>query len=31
MIITNCKIIYLDKIEEGSVLIEDGKIKKINP
>ena len=31
MLIKNCKIIYIDKIEKGSVLIEDGKIKKINP
>lgn len=31
MIIKNCKLIYLDRIENGSVLIEDGKIKKINP
>ncbi|MGL5244308.1 MAG: N-acetylglucosamine-6-phosphate deacetylase, partial [Sarcina sp.] len=26
-----CNIIYLDKIEKGSVLIENGKIRKINP
>lgn len=31
MIIKNCKIVFLDKIEEGSVLIENGKIKEINP
>ena len=31
MIIKNCKIIYKDKIEEGSILIKDGKIEKINP
>lgn len=31
MIITNCKIVYPDKIEEGSVLISAGKIKEINP
>ncbi|MGL5633956.1 MAG: N-acetylglucosamine-6-phosphate deacetylase [Sarcina sp.] len=31
MLIKNCKIIYLDRIEEGNVLIENGKIKKINP
>ncbi|MFU7516957.1 N-acetylglucosamine-6-phosphate deacetylase [Clostridium sp. HCS.1] len=31
MIIKNCNIIYLDKIENGSVLIENGKIKEINP
>lgn len=31
MIIKNCKIIFKDKIENGSVLIEDGIIKKINP
>ena len=30
-LIDNCNIIYLDKIEKGSVLIENGKIKKINP
>ena len=30
MIIKNCKIIYKDKIEEGSILIKDGKIEKIN-
>ena len=27
MIIKNCKIIYKDKIEEGSILIKDGKIE----
>ena len=26
MVIKNCKIIYQDKIEEGSILIKDGKI-----
>lgn len=26
MIIKNCKVIHLDMIEDGSVLIEDGKI-----
>lgn len=31
MLIKNCNIIYLNKIEKGSVLIEDGKIKEINP
>lgn len=31
MIIKNCNIIYLDKIEQGSILIKDGKIKEINP
>ena len=31
MLIKNCNIIYLDKIEKGNVLIEDGKIKEINP
>lgn len=31
MLIKNCKIIYLDKIESGSVLIKDGKIAEINP
>lgn len=31
MIIKNCNIIYFDKIENGSLLIEDGKIKAINP
>lgn len=31
MIIKNCNIIYLDKIEKGTVLIKDGKIDKINP
>ena len=31
MLIKNCNIIYLDKIELGSILIEDGKIKEINP
>jgi N-acetylglucosamine-6-phosphate deacetylase len=30
MIITNCKIIFYNRIEEGSVLIDNGKIKKIN-
>lgn len=29
MIIKNCRIIYKDRIEEGSVLINEGKIKKI--
>lgn len=31
MIIKNCKIIFYDRIEKGSVLINNGKIQKINP
>lgn len=31
MIINNCNIIYLNKIEKGSILIKNGKIKEINP
>lgn len=31
MLIKNCNIIYLNKIEKGSLLIENGKIKEINP
>ena len=31
MLIKNCNIIYLDKIEKGNVLIENNKIKAINP
>ncbi|MGL4774479.1 MAG: N-acetylglucosamine-6-phosphate deacetylase [Clostridium sp.] len=31
MLIKNCKIIFEDRIEEGSVLVENGKIKEINP
>ena len=31
MLIKNCNIIYINKIENGSILIEDGKIKEINP
>ena len=31
MLIKNCKIIFKDKIENGSVLIRKGKIEKINP
>ena len=31
MLIKNCNIIYLDKIEKGSVLVENAKIKEINP
>lgn len=31
MLIKNCNIIYLDKVEKGSVLVENGKIKEINP
>lgn len=30
MIIKNCKIVYLDRIEEGSILIKENKISKIN-
>lgn len=31
MLIKNCNIIFKDKIECGSVLIENGKIKSLNP
>jgi N-acetylglucosamine-6-phosphate deacetylase len=31
VIFKNCKIIFQDKIENGTVLIKDGKIAKINP
>lgn len=31
MLIKNCNIIFLDRIEKGSVLVKDGKIEKINP
>ncbi|MBE6071456.1 MAG: N-acetylglucosamine-6-phosphate deacetylase [Clostridium butyricum] len=31
MLIKNCNIVYHDRIEEGSVLIKDGKIAEINP
>lgn len=31
MLIKNCNIIYLDKIEHGSISIENGRIKEINP
>lgn len=31
MFIKNCKIIYKDKIENGSILIKNGKISEINP
>lgn len=31
MLIKNCNIIYLDKIEKGSLLMENGCIKEINP
>lgn len=31
MLIKNCKIIFHDSIEDGSILIENGKIKAINP
>ena len=31
MLIKNCKIIKLDHIELGSVLIKDGKIQELNP
>jgi N-acetylglucosamine-6-phosphate deacetylase len=30
MLIKNCKIVYLDKIEEGSILINDNKISMLN-
>ena len=30
MLIKNCNIVYYDRIEKGSVLIKDGKIKEIN-
>lgn len=31
MFIKNCKMIYPDRVEEGSVLIKEGKIVEINP
>ena len=31
MLLKNCNIIFLDKIEKGSLLIENGIIKEINP
>lgn len=31
MIITNCRIIYKDKIEKGSVRIQEGQITAVNP
>ena len=31
MLIKNCNIIFLDRVENGSILIENGKIKEINP
>ena len=31
MLIKNCNIIYLNKVANGSILIENGKIKEINP
>lgn len=31
MIIKNCKIIFNDRIEKGSISINNGKIQKINP
>lgn len=31
MLIKNCNIVYLDKVEKGTVLVENGKIKEINP
>ncbi|WP_069998344.1 N-acetylglucosamine-6-phosphate deacetylase [Cellulosilyticum sp. I15G10I2] len=31
MLIKNCKIIYTDRIEDGSVLLKNGKIAKVNP
>ena len=31
MLIKNCNIIYLNRIEKGALLIENGKIKEINP
>ncbi len=31
MLIKNCKVIYTDHIEEGSIVIRDGKIVQINP
>lgn len=31
MLIKNCSIIYLDRVEKGTLLINNGKIKAINP
>lgn len=31
MLIKNCNIVYLDKVEKGTVLVENGKIKEITP
>lgn len=31
MLLKNCNIIFLDRIEKGSILIENNKIKSINP
>ena len=31
MLLKNCNIVFLDRIEKGSILIEDGIIKEINP
>lgn len=31
MLLKNCNIIYLNSIEKGSILVENGKIKEINP
>lgn len=31
MLIKNCNIVYLDRVEKGSVLVKDGKIAQINP
>ena len=31
MLIKNCNIIFLNKVEKGSVLVKNGKIAKINP
>ena len=31
MLLKNCNIIFLDRIEKGSLLIENGIIKEINP
>ena len=31
MLLKNCNIVFLDKIEKGSILIENDVIKEINP
>lgn len=31
MLLKNCSIIFLDRIEKGSILVENGIIKEINP